>query len=639
MPAVTRRTDSISAAARASRPPALHARPAGRGEVDTPGAGYFAAESDALESGVYAWRLDALGRAHRDPRSEGESMKRLLLSIVIALAAMRLAVAAPAAPDVIYYNAKFVTVDAKGTVASAVAIKDGKFVAVGDAQSIKKTAGPSTRLVDLGGKLVVPGFIDGHTHPVETARMKEAWVDARYPETPSVKQALANITARAQSTPKGKWIFVAASSGSENKFAEHRLPTKAELDAAAPDHPVIFLNGAHELMASTLALQALGVKKGVARLPHGGIVQFGADGEPTGDVIEAEGDVPDHPSAADVTMYYTQAIPDIWNANGFTSVNAITMAEMLPVLNAVATSKNAPRRLRFTVPVWTDPAGKFLPADLTTLGVAKGADPAFFRTGGVKAWVDGEVDARTGAVYQPYCGHFDTDIPGGLGNLNIPQPNADLFAQRANDAGLTCMMHCSADHSTDIALHAYEKVQATGKPRAIQRIEHFGVFMITDEEIKRAAKLGIKMSVQPGWLTTLGKSNVENLGEARAKTGFRFRSMIDAGLEPACGTDVTGIYLNLLNPFIHMGACVDRISDMGPFVPSEAVTVMEALKMWTIWPARAIGQGDQAGSIEVGKYADMVVLSDDIFSIPVTSVKTVKPLTTIVGGNVVYQAK
>ena len=566
-------------------------------------------------------------------------MRRLLLTLVLTLTALRLAAAGPAAPDVIYFNGKFVTVDAKGTVASAVAIKDGKFVAVGNADGVKKMAGPSTRQVDLGGKLVVPGLVDGHTHPLETARMIAAWVDCRFPGTPSVKVAMQHIAERAKITPAGGWIFAAASSGSETKFAEHRLPNKAELDAAAPGHPVILLNGTHEFMANSLALAALGIKKGTARTKHGAFVQLGPDGVPTGDVTEGEADVPDAPAVADVTMYYTKVIPETWNAQGFTSVNAITQSRFLPVLNAVATSKNAPRRLRFTVPVWTDPAGKFLPADLTTLAIAKGADPAFFRTGGIKAWVDGEVDARTGFVYQPYCGHFDTDVPGGHGVNNMPQPVVDAFTQRANDAGLTSMLHCSADHSTDIALNAYEKLVKSGKPRTNMRIEHFGVFMVNDDEIKRAKQLGINMSVQPGWLTTLGKSNIENLGEARAKTGFRFRSIIEAGLEPSCGTDVTGIYLNLLNPFIHMGACVDRLSDAGPFVPSEAISVMDALKMWTIWAARAIGQDDVVGSIEVGKYGDLTVLSDDIFSIPVTAVKTVKPLKTIVGGNIVYEAK
>ena len=147
--------------------------------------------------------------------------------------------------EAVYFNGKIVTLDAAGSTAGAVAVKDGKVLKVGSADEIKKLAGPSTRLVDLGVKTVVPGLIDAHCHPMEAMMMKEIWVDCRYPQTPSVKQALINIADWSKKTPKGKWIFVACVSASENKFAEKRLPTKAELDAAAPDNPVMLSNGTH----------------------------------------------------------------------------------------------------------------------------------------------------------------------------------------------------------------------------------------------------------------------------------------------------------------------------------------------------------------------------------------------------------
>ena len=129
------------------------------------------------------------------------------------------------------------------------------------------------------------------------------------------------------------------------------------------------------------------------------------------------------------------------------------------------------------------------------------------------------------------------------------------------------------------------------------------------------------------------------MGGQLAKTGFRFRSMIDAGLEPAAGTDMTGIYLANINPFSAIYACVTRNSDQGIFEPREAVTVEEALKMWTIWAAKSMGEEKVKGSIEPGKYADMTVLSDDVFTMPKENLKDVKVLKTIVGGDVVYEAK
>jgi predicted amidohydrolase YtcJ len=152
-------------------------------------------------------------------------------------------------------------------------------------------------------------------------------------------------------------------------------------------------------------------------------------------------------------------------------------------------------------------------------------------------------------------------------------------------------------------------------------------------------KQGLYISVQPTWLLDLVKADFENMGELRTRTGFQFRSMIDAGLEPAAGTDVTGIYLDNVNPFLAIYAAVTRQSDAGIFEPGQAISVTEALKMWTIWAARSLGEADLKGSIEPGKYADMTVLSDDILTMPKENLKDAKALKTIVGGKVVYEAK
>ena len=190
--------------------------------------------------------------------------KRLLMiAAVLGLMVAGLAGrAAAAAPDAVYFNGKIVTLDAAGSTAGAVAVQDGKILKVGSADEIKKLAGPSTRLVDLGGKTVVPGLIDAHCHPMEAMMMKETWVDCRYPQTPSVKQALINIADWAKKTPKGTWIFAACVSASENKFAEKRLPTKAELDAAAPDNPILLANGTHMGIANSAALKTAGHQEG-----------------------------------------------------------------------------------------------------------------------------------------------------------------------------------------------------------------------------------------------------------------------------------------------------------------------------------------------------------------------------------------
>lgn len=569
--------------------------------------------------------------------------KRLLvIAAVLGLMAAGFARRAPAAePEAVYFNAKIVTLDAAGSTAGAVAVQNGKVLKLGSVDEIKKLAGPSTRLVDLAGKTVVPGLIDAHCHPMEAMMMKETWVDCRYPQTPSVNQALMNIADWAKKTPKGKWIFAACVSASENKFAEKRLPNKAELDAAAPDNPLLLANGTHMGIANSAALKKLGIGKGVRLLPHGGSVILDKHGEPTGVLTDAQADVPTTPTVAELERYYTKDIQEFWNRHGFTSLLAITPAAALPVLQKTARSTTPPT-MRYTTSIWTSANGKDIPADLSKFQMPQGADPAWYRFGGIKVWIDGENDCRTGYMYQPYIGKFDTDPPGGRGTLVTDQPAANRFAAIAHRAGVICMMHCSGDQATDIGLKAYAKVIKSGGPRTMMRIEHFGMFQLTKAQLARAQKMkkqGLYISVQPTWLLDLVKADLENMGEPRARTGFQFRAMIDAGLEPAAGTDVTGIYLDNINPFLAIYAAVTRQSDAGLFEPGQAVSVTEALKMWTIWAAKSMGQADVKGSLEPGKYADMTVLSDDIFTLPQENLKDVKVLKTIVGGKVVYEAK
>ncbi len=544
-------------------------------------------------------------------------------------------------PDVIFFNGNVVTLDASGSTVGAVAVKDGKIVRIGGTDEMKALAGTSTRLIDLSGKTVVPGLIDAHCHPMETMYLKEDWVDCRYPQTKSVKQALDNIAAWVKKTPKGEWIFAACVSASENKFVDKRIPSKAELDSVAQDNPVLLANGAHLCVVNSVALNRLGVEKGMTKLPRGGSVILDKDGEPTGALADAQGDVPSNPTPSELVGYYTTGIQEFWNRNGFTSLLAITPAAALPVLQKVSLSKENPT-IRYTVSVWTSANGKDMPDDLSKFQMPQGADPAWYKFAGIKDWIDGENDARTGYMCEPYVGHFDTDPPGGHGTLVTPQPEADRLAALANKAGAICMFHCSGDEATNIGLNAYEQLIGSGRPEMIMRIEHFGMFQLTDAQLQRAKELkkkGLYVSTQPIWLLELVKADYENMGAPRAHTGFQFRSMIDAGLEPVASTDMTGIYLGNINPFEAMYAMVTRESDMGKFVPGQAISVTEALKMWTIWGAKSMGEAGVKGTIEPGKYADMTVLSDDIFTIPKEKLKDVKAIKTIVGGVVAYRGQ
>ena len=402
---------------------------------------------------------------------------------------------------------------------------------------------------------------------------------------------------------------------------------------------MILGNGTHMAIVNSAALAVLKIQRGQTKLPKGGTVLLDDQGEPTGVITDGFADIPSSPQPSEIAGYIAKGIPEFWNAHGYTSLMAITPHQVVPALQAVAAKVPQPT-LRYSVSVWAAPDGKGFPDDLSDFEMPAGADPEFFTFVGIKAWVDGENDCRTGYMYQPYIGHFDIDPPGGRGTLVTPQADANAFADLAHRNNRIAMLHCSGDAAVDIGLGAYEHSTKAGSgPDTIRRIEHFGMFQVTDNQLERAKALlpnGLHISVQPIWLTELVKADDENMGPQRTKTGFKFKTMVEAGLKPAASTDMTGIYLGNIEPFTAMQAMVTRVSDDGVFEPQEAISVQDALRMWTIWAAEAIGEGEHRGSIEVGKLADMTVLTDDVFAIAPEQIRTVAAAKTIVGGRVVF---
>lgn len=536
--------------------------------------------------------------------------------------------------DAVFVNGHVITLDGRDRVVEAVAVRDGRILATGSDARIRRLAGPQTKLIDLHERTVLPGFVDGHVHTSFAVRMIERYLDGRFATTPSVAVLLDKIAARAAATPAGQWLIVAGSSSSQTRFAERRLPTRAELDTVAGDVPVMFLNGSHEAVVNSEGLRALGITRGLQEL-KGAHIELDRDGEPTGVIREGLAIFPDQRIPDDdLRRYYAEVVPELWNAHGYTSVYTIAPLNQLPVLRELAAA--GPTTLRYTIAVHADPGGRLLPAAFDGLALPPAVDSTWYRLAGVKVWIDSDVPMRGGAVTTAYAG-----AAGGYGILNLTQAELDALALRAHRAGLAFLAHATGDRATTMALTAYERVRAaTGASAAagMLRIEHFGEFMLGPDDLERARRLGVAVNVQPGWLYTLGNSTIENLGPERARGAFQFRAMIDAGLQPGFGTDLTGIVLETFDPFLHVWAAVTRNSDAGPFVPEQAVSVNEALRMLTIWSARAQGEGATKGSIEPGKLADMVVVSDDPTRIPPATLRDVRVLSTIVGGRVVYEA-
>lgn len=565
--------------------------------------------------------------------------RKIVASRVGFAAALILGVAGPGIgkpaatiADVIFIDGKFLTMDARGSVVQAVAVRDGKIIATGADARVLRWKGSKTRVVDMNGQTVLPGFIDGHVHPQVAIRMK-SYLDAHYSVMPTMAAMLSATRDRAEKTPAGEWVIVAGTSGNPNFWPEKRMPTKAELDAVGGDHPVLYVNGPHTWVVNTAGLEKMGVKPGVPNY-RGAHIELDGDGNPTGVIREGGPLSPDIKLPKDVIQRYEmEDIPNLMLPLGFTSINDIMALPNYAAVRELAVSGRHPK-IRTSITVFADSGGHHLPQDLAALKLPASVDQAWYRFAGIKIWADGDVPVRTGYL----LGHY-ADEPDNHGLATNTQDELEALVSRVHAAGLGMFIHSTGDRANVMVLDAYEKAQKQGGPKTLMRIEHLGEFMLGPKVLERAVRLGIQADIQPGWIWTLGGVTRENLGEEVAKAqAFRFRTMIRAGLKPGFGTDMTGFQRGTENPFMHIEAMLTRMQKDGRvFLPEEALTLDQALRVMTIWSALSMGEEGLKGSLEPGKFADMIVLSEDITKTRPSRIHEIVVNQTWVGGDLVFE--
>jgi predicted amidohydrolase YtcJ len=556
----------------------------------------------------------------------------LISSVVVSTVVCAGAQGVRPVADAVYVNGKVVTMNGARHIVQGLAIRDGKIIATGTNKDVRRHADATTKIVDLAGRTVLPGFIDNHAHPQIAIRM-QSYVDAHFSVTPSIVAMLERTTERTKVTPVGEWVIVAGSAANTTYYTEKRNPTKRELDDAAPSHPVIYLNGPHTLVANSMALTKMAVKHG-EKMQKGAFVELDESGAPNGVIHEGSPLFPELKLPADLLQRYVkEEIPAYFLPRGYTTVTDIMPLPNYDAVREVAAT-GARMPIRYVTVVFADAGGKYLPKDLTQLMMPPSADPDWFRFAGIKIWLDGDIPVRTGFLLGSYAGE-----PDAHGFSTNTQEELNTLVSRVHASGLGLFMHCTGDRANVMALDAYEQAQKQGGPKTLMRIEHLGTFMLGPNVLSRAKALDVKAIVTPGWIYTLSKVTVNNLGAAVANAQtFQFKKMIAAGLEPAYGSDLTGFQRGMDNPFTHIQAMVTRRTLEGTvFLPKQAVTIDQALRMMTIWAAKGIGDEKTKGSLEPGKFADMIVLSDDIMTIDPNKISGIKVIETIVGGDRVYQ--
>ncbi|PWT91371.1 MAG: amidohydrolase [Acidobacteria bacterium] len=510
--------------------------------------------------------------------------------------------------------------------AQAVAVQDGRILAVGTDQQINSLADSNTQVIDLKNQLVLPGFIDDHTHFM-SGGFQLLSVNLRDAKTP--EEFARRIGEKAKQLGKGIWVT--GGDWDHELWAGAPLPTKELVDSLTPDNPVFVqrLDG-HMALANSIVLRLAHITKETKDPPGGTIVRDPKTGEATGVLKDAAMDliwplIPD-PTDAQSDEALRTAMKEAAR-NGVTSIQDITLWPDYAVFKRFHDKQQLTLRIYARTPM----AEWKRQADMIQ---QQGAGDEWLRFGGLKAFMDGSLGSTTALFFEPY---LDAPQTSGLMNdSNIPEGKLKATMKDADKAGLQCSVHAIGDKANHLLLNYFEEIEKENGARDRRfRIEHAQHLLLAD--IPRFAKLGVIASMQPYHAIDDGRWAEKRIGPTRIKSTYAFRSLLDAGATLAFGSDWT---VAPISPLLGIYAAVTRetIDGKNPkgWVPEQKISVEEAVRAYTSNGAYAEFAEKEKGTLEKGKLADIVVLSKNIFEIPPDDIAKTEVVYTILGGKIVY---
>jgi predicted amidohydrolase YtcJ len=532
----------------------------------------------------------------------------------------------------IIVNARVRTMDTTKPTSEAVAIYRNRILAVGSNSEIRKLAGLGTEVIDARGKLVLPGFNDAHVHFLGGGFQLSS-VDLRDANTP--KEFADRIAAFANKLPPGRWITGGDWDHERWPGVDGKapLPTKELIDAVTPNTPVFVsrLDG-HMALANSLALKLAGITKDTADPDGGLIVRDPKTGEPTG-VLKDAGMSPVWKVVPDATfeekLAAAKAATEHAARLGVTSVQDMSAGNDVGVYQTLLEKGELKTRIYAVSPL---PAWE----RLARTGVRAHFGNEMLRIGGLKGFADGSLGSTTAFFYEPYLDAPETR--GLAGDEMFPEGAMLERVRQADRAGLQVMIHAIGDRANEQILNIFATVKGENGERDRRfRIEH--AQHLRRQDIPRFASEKVIASMQPYHAIDDGRWAEKRIGHERAKTTYAFRSLLDSRVMLAFGTDWT---VAPLDPMLSVYAAVTRrtLDGKNPdgWIPEQKISVDEAVRAYTVGSAYAEFQEQNKGTITTGKLADIVMLSEDIFSIDPREIERVKVVLTIMDGRVVYSA-
>lgn len=540
-------------------------------------------------------------------------------------------VSAPAqtSADLVLLNGKVWTVNDKQPEAEAVAVIGNRIVFVGAGRDARKWIGTQTKVIDLAGKRVVPGFNDAHVHFLDGGA---GLASVQLRDAASPEEFRKRIGEFAANAPKGRWIL--NGNWDHENWKPANLPTRQLIDAVTPANPV-FINrlDGHMALANSLALKLAGITRDT-KDPDGGTIVRDADGEPTGVLKDAAMNfvykvIPD--PTEDEMIESIKTAMRYAAENGVTSVQDMSASpEVLGVYQKLLARGELNVRVSGHQPLsqWER---------LAKAGIRAGFGNDKLKIGGLKGFADGSLGSTTALFFDAYLD--DPKTTGLPSDEMFPESKMRDRILAADKAGLQIAVHAIGDKANATILDFFAEAEKQNGPRDRRfRIEHAQHLRM--EEIKRFAGQRVIASMQPYHAIDDGRWAENRIGAERAKGTYAFRSLLDAGAMLAFGSDW---FVAPMEPLMGIYAAVTRRTLDGKrpagWVPEQKITVAEAVKAFTLGSAYAGFDEKVKGSIEVGKLADFAVLSADIFKINPVEIEKVKVLMTVFDGKVIYERR
>lgn len=554
-------------------------------------------------------------------------MRYFILSVMLVTSAMVTdAFAQKPAADLIIHNAKVWTVDVNKPQAQAVAVLHNRIVAVGSENKVMAWRGKHTAVIDAKGRRLLPGFNDAHVHFADGGNSLSE-VDLKDASSPH--EFAKRIASHAAKMPEGEWIL--GGNWDDQAFTQPQLPTRQMIDALTANRPVFVTRyDGHMAVANSVVLKLAGIDRNTPDIPGGEIVRD-KDGNPTGLLRDAAMD------------YVFKVIPEPSKEKRLRTIRAglqyaltqgvTSLQDMNPLLSDIAIYAALAERGELSSRMYVAPMLEYVD-EVAKLGIRRGFGSDFLRMGAFKTYADGSLGSSTAYFEQAY-----TDTPETRGMLSAEMLNQQQMRERlmkADAAGNQLCIHAIGDAGISATLDLIEEMQRLHGPRDRRlRIEH--AQHLAAKDFARFAALNVIASVQPYHAIDDGRFVDQRIGSVRASRTYAFRSFLQHGVKLAIGTDWT---VAPLDPLATIHAAVSRATLDGKhpqgWYPEQKLSVAEVVYGYTMGSAYAEFQEQNKGSISVGKWADMVLLSEDIFQIKAERIKDVRVDMTIVGGKLVF---